>query len=809
MNQFFKNTKGQVAIFVVLIFQVLFILFAMSINVAMLAYDKINLQNSLDLAAYYGAKKQSEVLSAMAYINYQMRQNWKLLSWRYRILGTLTQHRGDTGFDYWCPQGKSFYDNPQVIKECKLNNQNTCNNQRGHFATDIYPGYCDAYYYVCISNSLWKRGVKFDKENLCIQHGKRIQSIYSLDIISGSQIAMPWIHDVEREIESLKKEISRSCPQEGALNWLMTQFFLTHFRLDQRDRKIMMREIYERTLRQGRDLDGERISDGANKVFCGNLSQTNCKSTKFCSLNNNICLPKSKGNSDFIELNSFNDKGFEDIFKKINVWPVLQFLSIKGDNYDKDKGSGCELKIKPHYQPNPGSSNLPFFESSKKSLTDSTHNLATHLTPEVKTKFKYNTLQHFDPDSTNPLSNLTLSFVKDPKQILYYGLSLEFDYESKHQVFSLRTPIKFKASSFAKPFGSSFGPQPKQIDPLIPVHYPGAPSVIPSNLSHIHPYWFQPNYSRFPGDKWGLIDKRLHDNSQTMNFLNKHFRYHERVKRVYTMEDYFHLTLTGGPHDPLARNNDPFTFTRLMELMAVYPDLYDISYYSILGNYHQTYFPKVCKLLTGSLCDPAGDNSFSSSGRTAYVRGDFGWPDTDTYIKKNREEKNELEISIAPYFLYQGQGNKRIREGQNILNLPDDIVTSSPAPQTPAQLIGQNWGIGPIYSDNNPRENAPPHPLTQGNLFYPWLASSPNSAEKLPGGLLSSWVNPNPLDYREYSFDTNRFLNCKSKAEKDRPVPSDCAAGGRSTYSVKLISCETVKEFENQDSAFMAKACPN
>ena len=36
------------AIFVALIFQVLFVLFAMAINVALIVHDKINLQNSVD-----------------------------------------------------------------------------------------------------------------------------------------------------------------------------------------------------------------------------------------------------------------------------------------------------------------------------------------------------------------------------------------------------------------------------------------------------------------------------------------------------------------------------------------------------------------------------------------------------------------------------------------------------------------------------------------------------------------------------------------------------------------------------------------
>ena len=75
------------AIFFALIFQVLFLMFAMVINIGLLVHHKINLQNSVDLAAYYGAAKQSETLNTIAHINFQIRQSWKLLTWRYRVLG--------------------------------------------------------------------------------------------------------------------------------------------------------------------------------------------------------------------------------------------------------------------------------------------------------------------------------------------------------------------------------------------------------------------------------------------------------------------------------------------------------------------------------------------------------------------------------------------------------------------------------------------------------------------------------------------------------------------------------------------------
>src|ERR1700679_3741554 len=82
-----NGQRGQASILIAIIFQVLFVFFAMVVNVGLLIHDKINLQNSVDIAAYYGALKQAEVLNAMAHINYEIRQSWKLFAWRLWVLG--------------------------------------------------------------------------------------------------------------------------------------------------------------------------------------------------------------------------------------------------------------------------------------------------------------------------------------------------------------------------------------------------------------------------------------------------------------------------------------------------------------------------------------------------------------------------------------------------------------------------------------------------------------------------------------------------------------------------------------------------
>ena len=754
-----KNAKGQIAIFVVLIFQVLFILFAMTINIALVVHDKINFQNSLDLAAYYGAKQQSEVLSAMAHINYQMRQNWKLLAWRYRILGTLAQEKTrPPNADYWCPQSK-------------LNSFTDCRSSQDCHPGP-YPNYCDQQYFVCISNDLWKRGVQKSGQNFCLLNNVYIPPIVRLPPPSDYPLGIYRI--ARQSVGKLIKDTKASCPVEGALNWLTAQMFLTHFRLDQRDRKVMLREIYKQSLKKGRDLDGKSIFEGAKKVFFHNLSQANKKNVQ--------ALPPERnyGLSDF---HSFEEAPFEELFEYINVWPVLQFLDDIQPNQQENIAE-CDVKSRQH------------FDGDLKSLiqrfSKGTHQLAGEIGLGAQALFDLNSKSKFfipEDWENKPIATLTLGFSKKKDKALYYGLRGEFDYLSRNQIFSLNLAggVKFRASAFAKPFGGRFGPQPDQSDTLIQYHT----RQNPPRSRIINVSLLQPNHSRWPGDKWGLIDRRLHDNNSSSNsysnFLNKHNDYGRQP--VYTIEAFFHLILyEGAADDPLSRplegDSSKNTFMRMMELMAVYPDVYDLSYYSIAGNYMQTYFPRICKLLKGSVCRPDTRNKIPRVKYPAYIRGDFGWPDTEYYIGKNYEKK-EVELSITPYFLKA----KGYDIDRNEVKAPPNESEHS------AAIL---WG--------RPQAQA----LTQGRIFYPWLA------QELPAHLLSSWVTSQPEDdkfyYDEYEFPEKPFMECGGQALEGRPVPSACAQGGRSSYSVKLISCEAVERLIDEGSKApeegLDKYCP-
>ena len=700
---FIKNKKGQIAIFVVLIFQVLFICFAMTINIALVVHDKINLQNSLDLATYYGAKKQAEVLNAMAHINYQMRQNWKLLTWRYRILGTLNQDKGG-GDSYWCPQNK---------KEDTI-----CNSSKP-----------SKNYFLCISSSLWKRGIKSSDEDLCrtIDHG--VRPIDLIPPVSVLQVA----HIAYTQAIRLRKQLARACNKEGALNWLTVQIFLTHFRLDQYDRTAMLKKIYEKSLKVGKDLDGEDIFEGAKKVFFKNLSFANRKNVK------------DKEDYYLKEFNSFKDKQFEAVFERIETFPLLQYW-----HSSEDRPGGCDSNRSAHFQmdsnqaighlvPHP-LAQPEWFNNTAKGLFDSNG----PRSPEDKEE--------------NEKDRFNLGFIKKPKKILYYALKIDFSYSPEYQIFSLKNEIKFKASAFAKAFGGRFGPSK---DPLIPLP-PTQGFTTDKDFSQ-----YQPNYSRYPGDTLGLLDRKLHEGNTA--FLKKR----STVRRPgYNIEDFLHLIFyDSDTRDPLAlpeensNNSDKLPFIRAMELMAVYPDAYDLSYYSILSNYMQTYYPKICRLISKlpSKCKDGkaseintGDNKY-----LRYLREDFGWPprNHNALLEMNLNPPASIALSIAPYFLKNG-----------------DSIDLNKIKRPPLQP--------------NPLEVTE---LTNPKIYYPWLA------KKLPHHLLNSWSGDSK---------NNKVFECLIQSNDEGPIPSSCAHGGRNAYSVKLISCEIVKKMDNQPGNFK-EYCPN
>jgi len=186
-------------------------------------------------------------------------------------------------------------------------------------------------------------------------------------------------------------------------------------------------------------------------------------------------------------------------------------------------------------------------------------------------------------------------------------------------------------------------------------------------------------------------------------------------------------------------------------------------------------------LLNGSNCQSDKRNSFTSN---AYIRGDFGWPETYDYIIGENKKKyggsssQKTDLSIAPYFL---KGNSDYEVKINHFELPPQSSTSTTVPVSRGELINNKF-------------------------FYSWLA------QKLPDHLLSSWAPPLELNYDTYEFPgKDVFLKCDGRALEEMPVASACVKGGRSGYSVKLISCDTVKDLipsETKKPPDLDEYCP-
>src|SRR3954451_23557039 len=83
-----SGTSGQASILMGMMMLTFVLFFAFVVNTGMLVNAKINLQNAADLAAYAGAAVQARQLNTAAYLNYEMRRNYKKFLFRYYVVGS-------------------------------------------------------------------------------------------------------------------------------------------------------------------------------------------------------------------------------------------------------------------------------------------------------------------------------------------------------------------------------------------------------------------------------------------------------------------------------------------------------------------------------------------------------------------------------------------------------------------------------------------------------------------------------------------------------------------------------------------------
>ena len=257
----FLCQKGQMAIFVALVFQVLFVLFSMVVNVGLLIHHKINLQNSVDLAAYYGAQKQAEMLNALSHINYQIRQSWKLLSWRLRVAGS-------AGFLKEIGIGNGSYYGS--VNWDRMGYNNTIGNAPPPFT-------CVAH-----NDNGWHWTVT-DTTSWCYKTNLFIPQVNVTERIASFNAGLVFnVGQLINTAQQAQQQLINKCMRVGVVNWRTAAQYLVAYKMEQAMRKealYLLAHNLSRDLQQSQggflDTKGGGVYEGIYKTLQKNLSRAN------------------------------------------------------------------------------------------------------------------------------------------------------------------------------------------------------------------------------------------------------------------------------------------------------------------------------------------------------------------------------------------------------------------------------------------------------------------------------------------------------------------------------------------------------
>lgn len=709
-TQNIKNRKGQVALFIALAFQILFLFFAMVINVGLLVHHKINLQNSVDLAAYYGAMKQAENLNAIGHINYQIRQSWKLLAWRYRMLGTAGEFFAHP-YQKQGPNRKTI-DTNLAIEDFLHTDENFKNWQ-------IAPPFCISY-------------MPFKEvptgENTCRSIARQTPTVLwgtppflsNLSGITGNVI------NVSNVLRNLA--IDR-CRNMGTMNFLMLAKFVVSFNLDQRDRMEFIAALSRATsLSQENffDLDGYSVKDGIEKTLLNNLTAANRESLM------------TEGSGSFKVFNSLgsadcNAEGLAEgqpakWLQAVRIAPGFKYVDTQCNQQDV----------------------VPII----KNLTNAPQDLPMYYS-QVGEEQNVNELAQFIGfrQNINDNFNFSIGVEKNPWCMAYVGVSAE----AKPKIpFSPFGAVTLKARAFYKPFGGRIGPwyfkqwlrgpntrSTGSLNERTDLNLPPRITDI-SQFSNVtadvaNSELRGANYSRYIGDNFGLKSlKMIGYYGQAIFNLDDGWRndavqpppdtpYVGNSAPAYGhwSELPFEFNKQNGSGDMLAWDNPnqtPSTM-RLLEMAAIMPDNFDMTYYSIEPDFYHNYY---LKILNGYLQGPG-------KGITRPFRPDLGYrrthPDYAKFSVKNLYEKvkdpfdpvNTKEL-INKQFTYITEKWEHLLTGWAPISLKDYSLDSNKFGKCITLPVGE--------AENDPK------PPTSGNCVYG--GSSGYSVKMISTGYLRS-----------------------------------------------------------------------
>lgn len=690
------NDKGQVALFVALIFQVLFVFFAMIVNVGLLVHHKINLQNSVDLAAYYGAMKQAETLNAIAHINYQIRQSWKLMSFRYGQLGTagaIRQHPYVPG-----NQGQQG----QIVRE-------------GDTAWGSDPALCLPYNPISLVGAT---------ESYCQEAGGVRIPLPGVPSLGPANFFVNFQTAIRGAADALRVAAQGGCRNSFAVNWLTMARFIQAYKLDVRNRKKLLLALANEMSKQDpNDIEGRSVREGVYKTLFKNLTYQNQESisTKYSANGQG----SANNETEFKFINSFAEgdcgpKGAETAppgwLSEIFTYPF--YATIDGV---------CEanpIELAAVFMNRSGQTAIP-----QKVL---------QIFPDAEMIYDY--IQEFGTSDPNQLLyRSSLGFEKNPWCVGYVGVSAS---TTPKIPFTPLGAVTMKATAYAKPFGGKIGPWfnskwpdgVNKSDEGSPLTDKVAPVRVDASqtVSNIDPaqlkreYRTYPNYSRYMGDEVGIrseltmsqFGKAIHTNGPIS--INWYENMVEDMKAEYDQK--------GENGDPLAwdRQGNRSIPLRNMEISAIVPDQFDVANYSIDPDFYNNYLTKIEK---------GYGNKYSF-----LFRGDLGSRMNGSTEEKRFSIRNQLDTlknSNPPVVDWQSKLTYYISEFAQVL--------TSWQQKTPDEYILDDSRFGRCDPDNQVRQDEDERFYTSGSCKTGGRTGY--SVKLVDGKFLANEVNGQSQDY--------------------------------------------------------------
>ncbi len=603
------RSKGLLSIFGILFILGSLTIFGMVMGVGLMVHHKINVQNSVDIGAMYAAQRQAETLSVLSHLNYQLRQNYKLFSYRYNVLGNIGAYQNPGGATAnmdligiarprsvpsknktVCPNTLSGCStgafDPSPITDC----------HQGHSRRVGGGGGCP--FAFCVWHPYFDIPGKNGTDNVC----QRVDQPYDLPPLAGGSTY--GARFANAEVSNRISSIRDSCRYSGYVNWMVASTTYLSFYEEQKKRKEFIKKYFNEIISKKRELGGAYIDVGVKNTITKNFTYPVYESYRS---RNGIIYTKTS-----------NEGNFDEYFEWITINPPDLDLFYVQDRGRNNSQSACEREIKTIFE----------ICEAQTCSSGTSCNLIQRHTDNSNSNIC---------DGLKTIKNepVVVGFMKkqNTQNFFYIQIFLHINYKSAI-FFPFREPISLVAEAYSKPFGSSFGPYKNALLPTIPPtsRYPVYSLSFERDddnyglLDGQRQYYFNKLIRKIVNVNGGAKDAGLSlQNYQQLHGLHDVNNNNSTSAMVLPYED-------GSSNNYVLKKDKIFTLpARVLEEIAIAPDEYDLNHYAILPNYMVSAYIRLMESKNNR-----GDYIFN------YVPADIGHYADEEFLNKIRNSPSPL-----------------------------------------------------------------------------------------------------------------------------------------------------------------------